>query len=334
MRIPPYQKYKKELSDAISNIENTPLICIFGSSDHFLQEGERKISNTLKKLSVDIEKQEVGSLGNNTLVENITQGSFFNDRICYIIKRIHKLPSFYKELEKINSKEDILNQLVLVVGQKSPSKPLLKEIKRLGGAFVSCENLYSNEITNYLIDISKELDLNFSRDAIKLIVESIGNSPDKIRNECEKISLLFLDRKNTSLSAKDIAPVLGVLREDQAFTLEKYFLAKNTNSALVLISQLLANSEAPLLLLGVISTFLRKVLMLLEAPEGRRNQIYKDLRIPEFAKKDYQSFLQKSKKQPYWEALKLCHQADIIFKSSPKNPLVILSEIVMVITKN
>ena len=86
----------------------------------------------------------------------------------------------------------------------------------------------------------------------------IGNDLQKIVNELEKVEIFIKEKK--TITFEDVKTVVGDFREYTSFDLAAAVGAKNREKALLILTRLLQEGEAPVGLLGSIAWNFRRLL--------------------------------------------------------------------------
>lgn len=330
MRKTPYQIFKAGIKEANSSINKTNFICIYGNSDYFIEEASSFLKSKFIDKSIEVEVFETSKVTAGDLQGFLSESSFFSEKVVYFLQKTQASSSFIKKLEPIDPNLSSDNLVIIHYHQKKVPAKLLKALEKLNTKFIACDEPYANDYPSILGDMSKKYRIQLDATASKTMLDSIGNDAIKLKNEINKLSLVFPDSEK-KLTTNDLSSILGVIREDQAFALEKMILNQKDSEAYLLISDLLRRGESHLMLLGFISNFIRKVLNLTLARPENKKDTFKSLRVPEFMQNDYLKFMKKTNLQSYKKALNQCQWADKSFKTTTTSPEVVLTDILHII---
>jgi len=125
------------------------------------------------------------------------------------------------------------------------------------GLVVEFNHPYSEEIPYWINYLANEQGKSIDSSAVSLLQELIGNNLQEISQEIEKLALFVGERKK--ITAQDVNQVISPLEIDSVFDLVEHIGNKRLFPALILLSQLLANGEQPLKILGLIASHFRKI---------------------------------------------------------------------------
>jgi DNA polymerase III subunit delta len=196
-----------------------------------------------------------------------------------------------KEVDALKAAD--LDELVLYLRDPSPStclvmvsnqgkfekKAVLSAVESRGAA-VRFYSLLDREIVSWIEGWSRSRGLSIQRDAAQYLWQTIGNDLQKIKNELEKVEIYLKERK--AITFDDVKTVVGDFREFSSFDLAAALGQKNREKALLILSRLLQEGEAPVGLLGSIAWNFRRLLQAkaMEAAGMGSDEITKKLRPP------------------------------------------------------
>lgn len=287
----------KQIVSAKTTTEMPRLIIIHGGSEFLRMRAMSAIKAAWSKFSADSESQSMeGSsldpLGFKTLW---SQTSLFEPESLYFVRRCDKVTKLGTWLKEIKIPGSIKNRLVLEFGDKIPAE-INKQGTRLEAIHLSCQEPTTPiEFGKIIATLAKREGLILQDDAVKLLLDSMGLDLGRLDNEIKKLALIYHGR-GEPLTAAQVAPVVGHLREDHVFELFGLLRHKQRARSQLLLDQLLERGEKSIALVGILSRFAR---------EAVPRQPERGLR-----------------------GLSLCADADIRLKSSPISDNLVLGRIV------
>lgn len=292
---------------------SSQLIILWGDCEFFLNKAAialRSVWEKKERAAVVLEEEKL----NAELLHLIWQSkALFEESSLYIVRRVKKQKELAQLLKGISHKKGESNLLLVVEGD-----PLLvsldKELQRLRAIRIPCLAPSSSEIRTLIQHLAKKAGLQIDNSVVDLLCELGSNDLYKIENELSKIALVFCQRK-TVITAADIAPILGLLKEEHAFKLSRYLLDKKIVQAQALIRDLLDRGESPLALLGLLAKHYRSTLQIKVDPSV---QLGFSPKIPSFLMSSYRQYAHSSSKEKLTRILALCQQADLLLKTSSK----------------
>lgn len=309
------------------------VVCIFGTSEYLLNHSIERVRKAATRSGMTTQTLEAATLTDVSWPALTSQASLFEPASLYVLRRAEQAKNLPKLLKSVTKSDALANHLVLVVQGEGPGGPLKTELDRLKAVAIPCFEPWPSEMPEAVQAIADALGVRLAHDAVQFLIDANGQDLVKHRNELQKIAFL-IPGSESALTAAQVAPHLGMLREDDAFQLDRLLLQKQGAKAQALVSGLLARGEKGLGLLAILAGHCRNSLKLGTAlAEGKSpDQLVGLVRLPPFVIKSYAQALGRSMDpRPYARALSLCQDADRQMKSSSVSEELILSQIVEVL---
>lgn len=343
MRKGPYATHRLQYKSALTDLAKTPIICAVGDCEFLVNrvkgELEQRLASKggyLVEAYGDVASGAAKAYKSNWQDWFVERG-LFQSQIAYSlnVKGDAKLKAALAAIQSVPpSEEGGGNKLLLFCRQKSLPAGVTKELKRLKAVQIACKEPYDSEARAVITDMAKAEGLNLDGSATQALARHLGANPALIANELAKLALIFagdsgpgVDTTGRALRADDVAVHIGAIKEDQAFTLESLLLAGNTAKAQLLMAQLLAKGDAPLMVLAIVTGFFRKLHSIHLSPAHERGEVLTSLRVPGFIHRDYFAAVRRYSEPLCGRALARCQAADQLFKSSPADPQLVLAGI-------
>lgn len=294
-----YQEYTQVMKQitAMQTAQAMPrLIVLSGESDFLRMRSLYNISQHWSKHGGDeTQSIELNTLDPSGFRSLWAQVSLFEPEMMYLLKRCDKHAKLATWLKEVKEASHLKTHLVFEFSEKIPAE-LSRQLTRLDALFVPCvEPTTPLEYSRLIVQMAKRDGLVLADDAVKLLLDAMGQDLAKLHNEVVKIGLVYQDRK-APLRAVDIAAIVGSLREDHVFELFHFLRNRQRAKAQLLLDHLLDRGEKSIALIGILSRYSRE-LVAKGSERGMR-------------------------------ALQLCAQADILVKSSRTGDAPLLGTIV------
>ncbi len=232
-------------------------ISVFVSSDFLREMALQSLQTTWKRLAdTSAVIIESGSIDVEEFRPMWNQVSMFEPNGLYVLTRCDKQPKLAKWLHEIPAGTSLKSKIVFEFSEKITAENN-RQLNRLHTSHIpAVEPEQVHESINIIVSLIRRERLVMTDDAIKLLRDSIGNDLSKLYNEARKIILVFSGRESP-VSAEDIAPIIGVVREDHVFDLFGKLRANNYSQANLLVDQLIERGEKGIALGGILSRFCR-----------------------------------------------------------------------------
>lgn len=170
--------------------------------------------------------------------------------------------------------------LIMVSNQGKYEKKAVISAVEANGAVTRFFPLLDRELASWIESWAKARGLSLQRDAAQYLWQAVGNDLQKIGNELEKVEIYLKEKK--TIAFEDVKAVVGDFREYTSFDLAAALGSKNREKALLILTRLLQEGEAPVGLLGSIAWNFRRLLQAksMEASGTGPDDIMKKLRPP------------------------------------------------------
>lgn len=253
--------------------------------------------------------------------------SLFGDRQLVFVRQADKRTEFPKWLTQTPRCQSLANTIILLSQQKEVKATISKEWQRLDGKIIALNDPPTWDLPKTLPWLAADFGFKLEPKAIPLLIETQGQDLLKIKNILSICAQLL--PKGTTLQENNLSPLLGGIREDHAFRFYEYILQGNLAQAEALLLNLLERGEKAIALLGIISSFLRKMVHIFDLNQRgfSERDIAAQLGMAPFQAKQYLTFAKSQKKEKFADALRACQHSDLELKSSRRAENLILSEI-------
>lgn len=327
---------QKELGDGPDLPKQASIVVLYGSSEYLLGRTLDLIRKRATQCEMPQLAMDASTISDALITQIAGQSSLFDPATLYVLRRVEQARSLPKLLKGIPA-TGCANRLVLVYRGDTPPAPLKAELTRLKAKLIPCFEPWPNELAQVTTFIAQDLGLKLKPDAVNLLIELNGAELSKHANELAKLSLLFKGAADngTPLTAGDIAPHLGMLRDDDAFQLDRLLLQKDFAKAQALATSLVARGEKGLALLGILAGHCRNVLKITDAqsrgvPTAELGNV---VRLPPFILKTYTQHLgnggaSRADTRRYSQTLALCQETDRLLKSSSTPEDLLISRVI------
>lgn len=313
-----------------NSISKSPnIIVIFGPSEHLHGMAIQQFRNLWTQLpNTSLQAIDAVEINGDFLSQVWSQESMFEPKGFYIFRRVEKKTDFSKFLGALIDSPPRQHLCFSILSPSIPVK-LAAALKGLDHVTIPCFEPAPFEMDRYVQNQLIRHNIKMHPEAFALFRQAIGQDLSTIDNELSKLNLIFTDQKK-EIHADDLAPILGFLRQDQVFQLDKLFLTGKTQEALALVLSLNKRGESPLAILGIITAHIRKSLRISRhLKDGlTAEQIAGSLKLPLPVIKSYTGYIRMKSPQAMIQALRLCQKADQQLKGSGIEGDLILSQLV------
>jgi DNA polymerase-3 subunit delta len=245
-----------------------------------------------------------------------------------------------KEIDAFKAAD--LEELVPYLNDPSPStclvlvsnlgryekKSVISAVESHGGT-IRFYPLLDREVTGWIESRAKSLGVTIQHDAAQYLWQTIGSDLQKIKNELEKVRIYLQERK--TITFDDVKTVVGDFREYSSFDLAAALGQKNREKALLILSRLLQEGEAPVGLLGSIAWNFRRLLQAksMEAAGIGSDEIMKKQRVIFHQAGLFKEQMRRYTMEELRETFSVMLAADRALKSSVLNGRLVLERMIL-----
>lgn len=267
-------KYYKDIINAISKKSIDPVYFFWGDEDFLKDDAISKISQILlDKTSCQLNyiEQYASDCDIKSLIENAQTFSFMVSRKIIVLRDTHFLnkKTFEKERELVLTyiknpvkttcfilvlpKFDEKGNIIKINFEKSEFYKLILE----NTASIKFNGLNEAELNNWIVLNLKQQGKAITKEAIKLLLDKVGNDLTSIINELSKLSLYVGDKR--LIERSDILVLVNEINEDTVFKLADAIGYKKNDDALKILQNLLDSNAEILHILVMIARHFRLI---------------------------------------------------------------------------
>jgi len=253
----------------------------------------------------------------------------FAEKRLVIIKDAHSLST--SELENLLPylQNPATETCMVFSGEKIDNRRKFFQTLKKNDALIEFKPLTERQIPDFIRKHLDGLGFTITGDALSLFVLRVGSSLHEVITELEKLSLYAGAPRLIDLP--DIQAVISQVRAENIFEIGSAVGQQNAGKALSLGRHLVANGEAPLKILSLLSRHYRQLWKVRELQaEGRPYaDIARTAGVPHFIVDGLISQGRKYSRIDFRRAFKLFIEADLAMKSSGSRPDVVLEDLLL-----
>lgn len=292
------------------------LIIVWGPCEYFVFKALNAIKTVWKnKTSSSSFAWEADELKKNAFFELCEQRNLFEKASLHVIRRVKKQAEFGGWLSSMNSAPQ--NVIVVSIESDKLTPKFLETAEKFQALLIPCQKPYKSELSSVANQLLKKRKLNLAPDALRALLNSVGEDLYALENEIERLSLIFTDEKLVSLA--QLSPLLSTLSEDQSFKLITLLLEQKHTQAQLFVNELLRQGESPIGIASLIAWHCRNTLKMFELA-ARSDSKPPAMRLSYTLQKGYQQYIRAVKPLQIIEALMACQNSDAFLKSQRTPP--------------
>lgn len=214
-------------------------------------------------------------------------------------------------------------------GDKIDSRRKFFQQLRRQDALVEFKALSERQLPGFIRNHLDDLGYTITADALNLFVNRIGTGLAEVMAELEKLTLYAGGPR--LLDVADIQAVVSSVRAENVFEIGNAVGRRDPGKALTLGRHLLADGEAPLKILALLTRHYRQLWKTRELQvEGRSpKEIAKGAGVPPFVVDGLIAQARRYSRADFRHAFKLFVEADLAMKSSGAQPAAVLENLLL-----
>jgi DNA polymerase III delta subunit len=267
-------------------------------------------------------------------LDQFLQASIFDPGTLFIVNIAGNGNSYLDQILKLSNRKTE-NRLIVCL-QGKPTAKVIKDAKLNGSVdFIDCPEPAPFEVTDFISFQARRSGLKLTSGAVKLIAECLGKDLRLIANELQRLHYIFLD-SNKPLDEAQLAPYLGLLKEELVFKLRNHILEQKLGAAEALLTHLMKRGESSLAVLGFLAKHTRSAVAVAESLNNgdNPNEIARKSHLQKYLITGYTRYVRQLGISKLMLALQQCIAADRRLKSERIDGQILLSEIVQTLVSS
>lgn len=200
--------------------------------------------------------------------------------------------------------------LVLCFGKSQDERKTWVKSFSVKGEIHNFKKMYDSEVPDFIANLCREENIKISPKAIQLLSEHLGNNPQAISNEIEKIKINL--KEGEGVDADIIERFVGVSKEFNVFELQKALTDRNVTKAFRIAHYFGNNAKDHPITMNVIAlyNFFSKVLLLHGLGSKPDAELARILGVNPYFLKDYKRAAQAYSLPQLRRVIQALRQAD------------------------
>lgn len=320
------------LQQAIKSHKLPPVLFLYGP-ELFLQQ---KVLLQIEKAVLSPGTEDFNRHlfhGKGLAVEQVLETALtfpvFADRRLIVVKEAHSLTTADFDELLDYCKKPAPETCLVFCGEKIDSRRKFFQTLKKIDALVEFKPLNERQLPGFIRAHLDGLGFTITSDALSLFMSRVGSSLLEVMTELEKLSLYAADLR--LIDVPEIQAVVSNVRAENIFEIGNAVGSQDAGKALTLGRHLIADGEAPLKILSLLSRHFRQLWKARELQvEGRSSsEIARGAGVPPFVVDGLIVQCKRYSRADFRRAFKLFVAADLAMKSSGSRPEVVLENLLM-----
>ena len=250
-----------ELQRALDEQRIPSLLCLCGEESYLVEQAWRQVlAAAVPADARDFNFQQFQGKEAKaaTLLDALRTLPVFAPRRLVLIKNGHELPAAEQDgPARLPARPACRNRCCCWFAPRSTPAASFSRPSRRRGGLVEFKRLYDNQIPGFIRERLRVAGRQLTEDALALFCRRVGSNLQEVVGELEKLFAYLGERDLGDVA--DVAAVVSDSRVDSIFELTNALGNGDSGEALRLLGRLLADGQAPLLVLNLIVRHFRQL---------------------------------------------------------------------------
>jgi len=250
----------KELQNILQAGAVPGLILLYGQESYFVEKGMLSVRDAVVA-PADRDFNLTQFYGKDFIVSDVLEQArtfpVFADRRLVVIKNIHEARAEQIDglLEYVEN--PVPETILLLTAEKIDARRKFFQSFKKNGLSSEFKKIYENQLPSFVRDLAKSRNLTLTAGALKLFCKRVGTNLAEVQGELEKL-VGYLGERDLADEA-DVAAIVSDTRIESIFDLTDAMGQGNRSMALALLDRLLAEGQAPLMILTMMTRHFRQM---------------------------------------------------------------------------
>ena len=308
------------------------LILLCGQEPYFLDEGVRLLRDAIvppESRDFNLNVYHGRDFKPSEIVEQSRTFPVFAERRLVLIKNIHEAKAEQIDglLEYVE--DPVEESVLLVTAEKIDARRKFYQQFKKHGVLIEFKKLYENQLPGFVRDLAKSFNITLTGGALQLFCKRVGSNLVEVQGELEKL-VGYLGDRDIAEEA-DVAAIVSDTRIESIFDLTDSLGQGDSSTALVLLDRLLAEGQAPLMVLAMMTRHFRQMWKIHEmvAQGVPQSDLPKKVGVSPYFLKGLMQQAARFNNQQYRDIFTRLLATDLALKSSGSEPKMHLEKLVL-----
>ena len=308
------------------------LILLYGQESYFVEKGLQAIRDAVVRpedRDFNLTQFHGRDFKAIDVVEQARTFPVFADRRLVIIKNVHEASS--DQLDGLLSyvEDPVPETVLLLTAEKVDARRKIFQALKKTGTAIEFKKIYENQLPTFVRDLAKSYNMTLTGNGLKLFCKRVGTNLVEVQGELEKLAGYLGDRDLAD--ENDVAAIVSDTRVESIFDLTEALGQGDLSSALKLLDRLLAEGQAPLMVLAMMTRHFRQMWKIKELTIQKvpQNEFPKKVGVSPYFLKGLMQQASRFDGQQYRQVFTLFLKTDLALKSSGGDPKMHLERLVL-----
>jgi DNA polymerase-3 subunit delta len=322
----------RELQNKLQTGNISGLILLYGQESFFVEKGEQMIVDAVVEPAnrdFNFTLFHGRELVASQVIEQARTFPVFADKRLVVIRNIHEARADQLDglLEYVD--DPVPETVLLVTAEKIDARRKFFQLFKKNGLALEFKKIYDNQLPGFVKDLARSHDVTLTGDALKLFCKRVGTNLVEVQGEMEKL-VGYLGEKSLA-DENDVAAIVSDTRVESVFDLTDAMGQGDASTALRLLDRLLAEGQAPLMVLAMMIRHFRQMWKINEllSHNTPQNELPRKVGVSPYFLKGLMQQSSRYDNSHYREIFKQFLNTDLALKSSGAEPKLHLEKLVL-----
>lgn len=312
------------------------LVLLHGQESYFIDEGVKAVLEATvlpENRDFNLTRFQGRDFKALDVVEQARTFPVFAERRLVMIKNVHEASTDQLDSLLAYVEDPVPETVLLLTAEKIDARRKIFQVLKKTGTVIEFKKIYENQLPTLVRELAGALNITLTGGGLKLFCKRVGTNLVEVRGELEKLAGYLGERDIADET--DVAAIVSDTRIESIFDLTDALGLGDRATALFLLDRLLAEGQAPLMVLAMMTRHFRQMWKISELTAQKVPQSELPRRVgasPYFLKGLMQQAGRFDNRQ-YREIFELFLTTDLALKSSGGEPKMHLEQLVLAIAE-
>lgn len=308
------------------------LILLYGQESFFIDEGSKAISEAVvmpENRDFNLAQFHGKDFKPHEVVEQARTFPVFAEQRLVIVKNLHEASTAQLDGLVEYIEEPVPETVLLLTAEKIDARRKIFQLLKKTGAVFEFKKIYDNQLPAFVRDMAKRANVTLTNEGLKLFCKRVGTNLTEVQGELEKL-VGYLGERDLA-DESDVAAIVSDTRIESVFDLTDALGQGDRSTALQLLDRLLAEGQAPLMILAMMTRHFRQMWKITEltAQNIAQNELPRKVGVSPYFLKGLINQAKRFDNYKYRQVFQLFLSTDLALKSSGSEPKMHLEKLVL-----
>lgn len=308
------------------------LILLYGQEPYFIEEGVQAVLDAAvppADRDFNLTRFHGRDFKAFEVVEQARTLPMFAQRRLVMIKGLHE--ASVDQLDGLLAfvEDPVPETVLLLTAEKIDARRKLFQVLKKAGTVIEFKKIYDNQLPSFVRDLAKTRNITLTGEGMKLFCRRVGTNLVEVCGEMEKL-VGYLGGRDLA-DEKDVAAIVSDTRTESVFDLTDALGQGDRATALQLLDRLLAEGQAPLMVLAMMTRHFRQMWKISEltAQKVPQGELPRKVGVSPYFLKGLTQQAARFDNRHYRQVFQLFLVTDLALKSSGSEPRMHLEKLVL-----